>query len=162
MMEPIPTDSAEELRDALADGWETLETAIEARTDDWEERTLESEDDSSDVWSPRLAAWHAITGERIRTGVEWAERERCLVDAARCRQGLADVAVRRDNIAEAMDHLDAASKVFEEHNNDLYLDQVIAKKLELQGVAAADGSEDVTIVAANPGETLPTGGVEGD
>jgi hypothetical protein len=66
------------------------------------------------------------------------------------------VAARGDNTAEAMEHLDAASK--------LYLDQVIAKKLELQGVGSSDGSDGVTIVAPEPGETLPSdgGGAEGD
>ncbi len=56
--------------------------------------------------------------------------------------------------------LDAASKVFEEHNNGLCLDQVIAKKLELQGVGSSDGSDGVTIVAPEPGEMLPSGGAE--
>ena len=34
-----------------------------------------------------------------------------------------------------MHHLDAASKLFEQYGAKLYLDQVIAKKLELQGVS---------------------------
>ena len=61
-----------------------------------------------------------------------------------------------------MEHLDAASKLFEQFGAKLYLDQVIAKKLELQGVGSSDGSDGVTIVAPEPGETLPSGGTEGD
>jgi len=37
---------------------------------------------------------------------------------------------------------------------------VIAKKLELRRVGSSDGSDGVTIVAPDPGETLPSGGVE--
>ena len=62
-----------------------------------------------------------------------------------------------------MEHLDAASKLFEQYGAKLYLDQVITKKLELQGAGSSDGSDGVTIVAPEPGETLPSGGgAEGD
>ncbi len=61
-----------------------------------------------------------------------------------------------------MEHLDAASKLFEQYGAKRYLDQVIAKKLELQGVAPSDGSDATTIVAPEPGATMPSGGAEGD
>ncbi len=89
--------------------------------------------------------------QHYRTGIEWAEREGAPVEAAKCVQSLAEVAIKRGNTDEAREHLDAASKVFEEHNNGLYLDQVIAKKLELQGVATSDvGPGAATIVADAP------------
>ena len=59
-----------------------------------------------------------------------------------------------------MEHLDAASKRFERHGAKFHLDQMIAKKLELQGVGSSDGSDGVTIAAPDPGETLPSGGAE--
>ncbi len=101
--------------------------------------------------------------ERIGWGIEWARRERCPVEEGRLLQALAEVAVRRGNTSEAMEQLDAASKLFEQYGARLYLDQVIAKKLELQGVTPSDGSDAATIVAPEPGETLPSGGAaEGD
>jgi class 3 adenylate cyclase len=70
----------------------------------------------------------------------WAEREGADIIAGRCHQGLADVAVRRDGTAEAMRHLDQAAELFQQHGAKLYLDQVIAKKLELQGGAGSTDS----------------------
>ncbi|MEE8421253.1 MAG: hypothetical protein V3S31_00585, partial [Dehalococcoidia bacterium] len=107
--------------------------------------------------------------QHFSEGLGWCERERCPIDAGRCHQGLAEVASRRGNSAEAMEHLDAASKVFEQYGAKLYLDQVIAKKLELQGVSPSGGSGDdtvpagepeVTLKAPEPGDTLPSGGTD--
>jgi hypothetical protein len=94
----------------------------------------------------------------VATTLEWAEREGAPVIAGQCHQGLAEVASQRGNTAEAMEQLDAASKLFEQYGAKLYLDQVIAKKLVLQGVGSTDGSDGVTIVALEPGETLPSDG----
>jgi tetratricopeptide (TPR) repeat protein len=68
--------------------------------------------------------------QHFRTGLEWASRldVRFEVDAGRCHQGLAEVAERRGQHAEAMAHLDAAGELFARHGAKLYLDQVIAKK----------------------------------
>ena len=52
------------------------------------------------------------------------------------------------------------SEVLEHHTPSLTLHQVIAKKLELQGVGSSDGSDGITNVATEPGETLPSGAVE--
>ncbi len=90
--------------------------------------------------------------------LEWAEREGAYVIAGQCHQGLAEVAIRRGNTADAMEHLDAAMKLFEQYGAKLYLDQVIAKKLELQGVSPADaGPGAATIVAETPAldDTIP-------
>ena len=64
----------------------------------------------------------------FRTGLEWAERERCPVEAGRCLQGLAELAERGGKHAEAMEHLDRAGELFSRHGAKLYLDQVLAKK----------------------------------
>ena len=45
-----------------------------------------------------------------------------------------------------MHHLDAASKLFEQYGAKLYLDQVIAKKLELQGVASTDSRATIDVL----------------
>ena len=82
--------------------------------------------------------------------------------AGRSYQGLADVAIRRGNSFEDTQQLDAAPKLFEQYGAKLYFDQVIAKRLELRGVGALDGSDGVTIVAPEPGETLPSGGAKGN
>jgi tetratricopeptide (TPR) repeat protein len=66
--------------------------------------------------------------QHYRSGLEWAERERCPVEAGRCQQGLAEVAERRGDHALASQHLDAAAELFSEHGAKLYLDQVLAKK----------------------------------
>ena len=68
--------------------------------------------------------------QHFRTGLEWASRPdvRFEVDAGRCLQGLAEVAERRGQHLEAMQHLDAAGELFARHGAKLYLDQVIAKK----------------------------------
>ncbi|MCH8228579.1 MAG: VWA domain-containing protein, partial [Proteobacteria bacterium] len=47
--------------------------------------------------------------QHYRTGLEWCERERCPVEAGRCLQGLAAVAERRGNTAEALPLLDRAA-----------------------------------------------------
>jgi predicted ATPase/class 3 adenylate cyclase len=74
----------------------------------------------------------------FRSGLEWCERERCPVEAGRCLQGLAEIAERRGDTAEAMQLLDQAGELFRQHGAKLYLDQVITRKLQLQGVSSAD------------------------
>ena len=66
--------------------------------------------------------------EHYRTGLEWAERERFPVEQGRCLQGLAEVAELRDNHQEAVQLLDRAAALFQEHGAQLYLGQVLAKK----------------------------------
>ncbi len=78
-----------------------------------------------------LRLGHVEDAERhFRTGHEWASRPevRCVLDAGRCHQGLAEVAERRGQHLEAMQHLDAAGELFATHGAKLYLDQVIAEK----------------------------------
>ena len=48
--------------------------------------------------------------------------------AGRCLQGLAEVAERRGQHAEAMEHLDRAGELFSRHGAKLYLNRVLAKK----------------------------------
>lgn len=67
-MEQLPTDSIQHLTQGFDDAWSQLESAIQSARTRWSDRTLESEDSDADAdaWSPRLAAWHALSGERIR------------------------------------------------------------------------------------------------
>ena len=76
--------------------------------------------------------------QHYRTGLEWAERERCPVEAGRCLQGLAEVAERRGNTAEALPLLDRAAALFQEHGAKLYLGRVIATKVKLQGIVSGE------------------------
>ncbi len=72
-----------------------------------------------------------------RTGLEWSEREGCPVEAGRCLHGLAEVAERRGQTREALQHLDRAIALFQQHGARLYLDRALALKLRLQGVSSA-------------------------
>jgi hypothetical protein len=62
----------------------------------------------------------------------------------------------------ALARLDRAGTVFQRLGLGYYLNGVIELKLELQGVSSSDGSDAATIAAPDPGETLPSGGAEGD
>ena len=64
----------------------------------------------------------------FRTGLEWAERERCPVEQGRNLQGLAEVAGQRGEQRRAMQYLDRAGELFSHYGAKLYLDQVLAKK----------------------------------
>ena len=68
------------------------------------------------------------TEKWFRTGLDWAERERCPVEQGRNLQGLAEVAERRREQQQAMEHLDRAGQLFSHYGAKLYLDQVLAKK----------------------------------
>jgi hypothetical protein len=76
--------------------------------------------------------------------------------------GWAFVAVFVVCVIYTIAHTRGGEWVMEQYGAKLYLGQVIAKKLELQGVGSSDGSDGVTIVAPEPDETLPSGGAEGD
>jgi hypothetical protein len=71
-------------------------------------------------------------------GLAWAEGERCPVEAGRCLQGLAAVAVRRDDTSDALELLDRAAAYFRTHGAKLDLDQIIVKKVALQAITADD------------------------
>jgi len=64
----------------------------------------------------------------FEAGIDWGTRERAPIVIGRSLQGLAEVAERRGQHLEAMQHLDAAGELFARHGAKLYLDQVIAKK----------------------------------
>jgi tetratricopeptide (TPR) repeat protein len=79
----------------------------------------------------QLALRLELVGEaegHFRAGLEYCERERCVVEAGRCHQGLAEVEERHGNLEAAREHLDRAGELFAQHGAKLYLDQVIAKK----------------------------------
>jgi DNA-binding CsgD family transcriptional regulator len=73
----------------------------------------------------------------FQLGLEWAEQQSCPVEAGRCHQGLAEVAEHHGRWAEALAHLEAAAALFERHGAKLYLDQVHARREELEGASAA-------------------------
>jgi tetratricopeptide (TPR) repeat protein len=66
--------------------------------------------------------------EGLRAALAWCERERCPVEAGRCLQGLAEVAERRGQHAEARRLLDQAAALFQQQGARLYLRQVLAKR----------------------------------
>jgi eukaryotic-like serine/threonine-protein kinase len=82
-----------------------------------------------------------------QTGLAWAERERCFLEAARCLQGLAEVAADRGDVTVALQFLDRAAAHLRPHGAKFYLDQVIARKVALQGVTSEDSRS--SIVALN-------------
>jgi class 3 adenylate cyclase len=83
-----------------------------------------------------------------RTGLEWCERERCPIEAGRCLAGLAEVAERRGDAAEALSLLDRAAVLFRQHGAKLYLDRVIAAKVRLQGVGSGQGRSIDAVLAS--------------
>ncbi len=86
--------------------------------------------------------------EGFRRALAWCERERCPVEAGRCLQGLAEIAAQRDDVAEAMQFLDRAGELFRRHGAKLYLDQVITRKLQLQGLGDMDIKTSIDAVYA--------------
>jgi hypothetical protein len=67
-----------------------------------------------------------------RAGRNWAERERCPVERGRCLQGVAEVAARRGQHAEARRLLDQAAALFQRHGALLYLRQVQEQSARLR------------------------------
>jgi class 3 adenylate cyclase len=85
--------------------------------------------------------------EQFEEALQWCERESCPIEAGRCLQGLAEIAHRRGDSAEAMKLLDRAGELFRQHGAKFYLDQVITKKLEIQGVSSLDTRTSIDAVA---------------
>ena len=85
---------------------------------------------------------------RFRTGLAWCERERCPIEAGRCLHGLAEVAERRGDAAEALSLFDRAAVLFQQHGAKLYLDRVIAAKVRLQGVGSGPGRSIDAVLAS--------------
>ena len=93
---------------------------------------------SADVLSGHLALRLGLADEaeqHFRTGLAWCEQEHWPVEQGRCLEGLARVAERRGAVAQERQLLDQAIAIFKQHGAKLYLDRVIARKLELQGVS---------------------------
>jgi class 3 adenylate cyclase len=87
--------------------------------------------------------------ESYRRSLAWCERERLPIEAGRCLQGLAEVSERRGERAEALQLLDRAAALFQQHGARLYLDRVIARKLELQGISSSDIHTSIDRVTAS-------------
>ncbi len=106
---------------------------------------------SMDCFRGQLALRLGLVDEAERwfqAGVEVCERERCPVEVGRNLQGLAEVAKRRGNRGEALACLDRAAGLFQKHGARLYLDQIVAKKVELQGIGSHDSRESIDAVTA--------------
>lgn len=69
-----------------------------------------------------------------RSGAAWAAEQRCPLDEARCVEGLAAVARRRGDAANARQHLDQARSIFAAHGAEFYVRRVDAA---LTGLADA-------------------------
>ena len=81
--------------------------------------------------------------------LDWCEREGLPIEAGRCLQGLAEVAERRGERAEALRLLDRAAALFQQHGARLYLDRVIGRKLEMQGIDATSLNTSIDRVTAS-------------
>jgi eukaryotic-like serine/threonine-protein kinase len=78
----------------------------------------------------------------FRTGLEVCQRERCPVEAGRNLVGRAEVAVRRGQTRDALEDLDRAIGLFQQHGAKLYLDQALGMKVRLQGIGSSVSSID--------------------
>jgi len=87
--------------------------------------------------------------ESYQRTLAWCEREGLPIEVGRCLQGLAEVAARRGERAETLQLLDRAAALFQQHGARLYLDRVIARKLELQGISSGDIRTSIDMVAAS-------------
>jgi tetratricopeptide (TPR) repeat protein len=63
-----------------------------------------------------------------REGLEWAERERCTIEAGRSLLGLARVERSGGDATAAQGYLERAASMFEEHGAELYLSHVRAEQ----------------------------------
>jgi class 3 adenylate cyclase len=84
---------------------------------------------------------------QFSAGLELCTRERLPVEIGRCHLGLAEVATRRGDTDAALRHLDSAAEALSQTGAKFYLDQVIAKKVQLQGITSEDMGS--SIVAVN-------------
>ena len=78
------------------------------------------------AWDLRCDVVHEAQ-QHVRTGLEWREHEPAR-SSSRNLQGPAEVADRRGERGQAMEHLDRAGELFSRHGTKLCLDQVLAKK----------------------------------
>jgi class 3 adenylate cyclase/Cdc6-like AAA superfamily ATPase len=114
---------------------------------------------SADLLSGHLALRLGLVDEaeqHFRVGLAWCEQEHWPVEQARCLEGLARVAEHRGDIAEERQLLDQAISIFKQHGAKLYLDRVIARKLELHGISTiTDIYTSIDAVADSVGEERP-------
>ncbi len=99
----------------------------------------------------------------FQAGLDWCERERCPIEAGRCLQGLAETARRAGDGAGALAFLNRAALSFAGYETQLFLGQVVAEKLRLQGALGRDpeSSIDLADVAGPPllAASLGRGGI---
>jgi class 3 adenylate cyclase len=154
-MERSATDYLDEALPHLAD--DAFLKAVEKNMGRWREAATPTfYDPIAGCCSYRIFADLAVhrgslddAAERYRRSLAWCERERLPIEAGRCLQGLAEVSERRGERAEALRLLDRAAALFQQHGARLYLDRVIARKLELQGISSIDAHTSIDRVTAS-------------
>ena len=72
-----------------------------------------------------------------RTGIEWAERERCPIELGRNLAGLGEIEERRGQRAEALRHLERAIALFEEYGAVLWRDKAQTRLEELRAAPSS-------------------------
>ncbi|MEO6398945.1 MAG: adenylate/guanylate cyclase domain-containing protein, partial [Tepidiformaceae bacterium] len=109
------------------------------QTSDWKNHCSPLSGLALDPVRGQLALRLALVDEAeqcFREGLEWAEREHCPVELGRNLQGLAAVAERRGDVPTALTLLDRAARQYQPRGVKLFLDQVIAAKVRLQGIGS--------------------------
>ncbi|MCB9485224.1 MAG: protein kinase [Thermoflexaceae bacterium] len=91
----------------------------------------------------------------LREGFAWGERERRWLVAARCLQIEGEVEAAHGSRDRALSLLDDAGSRFERMGAKRYLDEVIAKKVELQGLAGSDPYTSIVAVSTAVGRERP-------
>ncbi len=66
--------------------------------------------------------------QHYQTGLAWAERERCPIEQARCLQGLAELALHRDQREQAPQYFDRAAALYEHYGATFYLQRLLAAR----------------------------------
>jgi class 3 adenylate cyclase len=82
-------------------------------------------------------------------GLTWAEREGCPIEVGRNLQGFADLAEMHGDISEAVSLLNRAAAIYQSRGVKMFLDEVIAKKVELQGITSGELSSSIVVVTSS-------------
>jgi class 3 adenylate cyclase/Cdc6-like AAA superfamily ATPase len=130
-------------------------------------------EEAEDWDSCRVGTWSDINLDRARgrlafdlgrvddarrhfeTGLAWSERDRCPIEIGLNLEGLTDVSIEVGDTAAAAEYLDRAQAIFAEQGANLYLDRVLAKKLELQGGAGSDSQTSLISLTTSIEEQRP-------
>lgn len=98
---------------------------------------------------------HDAAEQAFTAGCEWATAQRLPVEFGRCEQGLAVLRADAGDRSGALRLLDSAGERFRDAGVRLYLDQVLAKKLELQGMSGVSAVTPIDAIADSLGAEPP-------